>query len=280
MDSLSALYVVNWTGTGTDIMQRPASRRLWMAGGLTAAVAGQARDQQAGAEDPPRLGLIGLGNRSRTHLRAYDDLGNVEVAALSDIQSDRMRAARRGSLQFARRNAVRRIAGSDPQPLDLGIGVPEGPSMEVQMYRDFFRAVHERSQPALHLDFVIEAAKLAYAAWTSIDERRIVRNADFAGLPKARSKPTPRRSWCCPVASATRVSAWDIRSGCERACQRSDLQLLRPCCIRAAKSGSDRPQSDAKRPAFLVLYTLAVEASAFNANRIPLQHHRGRPEAA
>ncbi len=90
-------------------------------------------------------------------------------------------AGSRGSLQFDRRNAVLRIDGSDPEPLDLGAGDPEGSSMEVQMYRDFFRAVREGSQPALHPDFVIEATKLAYAAWTSIDERRIVTDADFLG---------------------------------------------------------------------------------------------------
>ena len=86
----------------------------------------------------------------------------------------------RGSLQYDRQAAVLRTGGSDPRELDLGMSTSAGPSMEVRMYRDFFRAVRERSRPAVDADFAIAASKLAYAAWMSIDGRRIVTDADFS----------------------------------------------------------------------------------------------------
>ena len=86
----------------------------------------------------------------------------------------------KGSLQYDQHTATVRVAGARPRELDLGSEEPGGLSMEAQMYRDFFRAVRERSVPALNAEFAIEATKLAYAAWTSIDERRIVTDADFA----------------------------------------------------------------------------------------------------
>ncbi len=84
-----------------------------------------------------------------------------------------------GSLQYDRQSATVRANGSEPRDLDLGDRTNH-PSLEVQMYEDFFRAVQQRSQPALNAEFAIEASKLAFAAWTSIDERRIVTDADFA----------------------------------------------------------------------------------------------------
>ena len=86
----------------------------------------------------------------------------------------------KGSLQYDQQTATVRVAGASPRVLDLGPEESAGPSMEAQMYTDFFRAVRERSVPALNADFAIEATKLAYAAWMSIDERRIVTDADFA----------------------------------------------------------------------------------------------------
>lgn len=375
-------------------MQGDFSRRTLLAGGLAATGSRRATGQDAGTGQPPRIGVIGLGNRSRRHLGAYEELDDVEVAALSDIQSDRMRAARqgpaanaemytdyreliadsrvqavaitapnylhaemaiaalragkdvllekpigldyaeavevaraaretgrvlaigmqryfkvahrriidavlagqigtpylfslneyrgdwnprtwrwpdprtgksipwrhlrslagssllefsvhsyaflyemigrpltycaatggamhwperttednisviaeygdmrlqhtysgcapgavwhmtitgsKGSLQYDQRTATVRTSGSDPRELDLGPASREGLSMEAEMYQDFFAAIQTGSQPALNAQFAIEATKLAYGAWTSIDERRIVTDRDFA----------------------------------------------------------------------------------------------------
>ena len=89
-------------------------------------------------------------------------------------------AGSEGSLQHDRRAGVVRIHGANARELDLGGPDRSGPSMEAQMYLDFFRAIRDGTQPALNVRFAIEASKLAYAAWTSIDERRIVTDDDFA----------------------------------------------------------------------------------------------------
>ncbi len=85
----------------------------------------------------------------------------------------------KGSLQFDQRTAIIRRSGANPRELDLGSGQPGGRSMEASMYEDFFRAIRDDSEPALNAKFSIEATKLAYAAWTSIDERRIVTDKDY-----------------------------------------------------------------------------------------------------
>ena len=86
----------------------------------------------------------------------------------------------KGSLQHDFRTATIRAIGTEPRNLDLGPPSRQGLSMEAEMYRDFFEAIREGSQPALNARFAIEASKIAYAAWTSIDERRIVTDKDFA----------------------------------------------------------------------------------------------------
>ncbi len=85
-----------------------------------------------------------------------------------------------GSLQYDRRSGLARIRGANARELDLSGDDGRGPSMEAQLYRDFFRAIREGSEPALNVEFAIETSKLAYAAWTSIDERRTVTADDFA----------------------------------------------------------------------------------------------------
>ena len=85
----------------------------------------------------------------------------------------------RGSLQYNRKEIVVRVDDKEPRKLDPG-GDQERSSKEVQMYREFFRSVRDRSQPALNPEFAIEASKLAYAAWLSIDEDRFVTAQDFA----------------------------------------------------------------------------------------------------
>ena len=85
-----------------------------------------------------------------------------------------------GSLQYDRQVATVRVAGSEARELDFDEAAAQ-PSAEAQMYQDFFRAIRSGSQPALNAEFAIEASKLAFAAWTSIDERRVVTEADFAG---------------------------------------------------------------------------------------------------
>ncbi|MDE0102761.1 MAG: Gfo/Idh/MocA family oxidoreductase [Bryobacterales bacterium] len=85
-----------------------------------------------------------------------------------------------GSLQYDFRGmAIVRAQGaaetnllSEPTPAGQG-------SLEAQMYQDFFRAVRERDKPLLNAEFSIEASKIAYGAWLSIDERRIVTDRDF-----------------------------------------------------------------------------------------------------
>ncbi len=89
-------------------------------------------------------------------------------------------AGSKGSLQFDQRNAIIRRTGASPQELDLGADQPGGRSMEALMYEDFFQAIRDGAEPALNAEFSIEATKLAYAAWTSIDERRIVTDKDYA----------------------------------------------------------------------------------------------------
>lgn len=88
-------------------------------------------------------------------------------------------AGDKGSLQYDRRKAVVRAAGSPPRELDLS-GSADGLSNEARLYRDFFRDVRSRSQSALNPGFAVEASKLAYAAWMSIDENRFVTDKDFA----------------------------------------------------------------------------------------------------
>ena len=84
-----------------------------------------------------------------------------------------------GSLQYDRQSAVVRVNGGEPRELDLGDG-SNHPSTEAQMYRDFFLAIQNRAQPVLNAEFAIEVSKLAFAAWISIDERRVVTDEDFA----------------------------------------------------------------------------------------------------
>jgi hypothetical protein len=48
------------------------------------------------------------------------------------------------------------------------------------MYRAFFESVRTRKPPPLNPDFALEATQLAYAAWMSIDQGRIVTGKDFA----------------------------------------------------------------------------------------------------
>ena len=88
-------------------------------------------------------------------------------------------AGDRGSLQYDRKEIVVRVDGKEPRKLDPG-GAQEQASKEAQMYREFFRSVRDRSQPALNPEFAVEASKLAYAAWLSIDEDRFVTDQDFA----------------------------------------------------------------------------------------------------
>lgn len=88
-------------------------------------------------------------------------------------------AGDRGWLQYDRRSAKFKIGGGDVTDLELPRG-ERGGSNEAQMYRDFFEAVRTRKQPVLNADFAIEATKLAYAAWMSIDHNRFITDADFA----------------------------------------------------------------------------------------------------
>ena len=68
------------------------SRRTLMATGLAATTTGKLTAQGGN----PKLGVIGVGQRARRHLRADQELVDVEVVALCDIQADRMRSARNG----------------------------------------------------------------------------------------------------------------------------------------------------------------------------------------
>ena len=66
------------------------SRRAMMAAGVAALGAAQLSGQNGA---PPKLGVIGAGKRARRHLRVLSEIEGVEVAALCDVEADRMRAA-------------------------------------------------------------------------------------------------------------------------------------------------------------------------------------------
>lgn len=51
---------------------------------------------------------------------------------------------------------------------------------EIQLYRDFFKCVRDRSQPVLGPEAAMEPAKIAFAADISIAQNRIVTAKDFA----------------------------------------------------------------------------------------------------
>ena len=105
-------------------MQGDLSRRVLLAGGLGTTAAPHSEGQTGEAGKPPRIGLIGLGNRSRRHLGAYEELGDVEVSALSDIQSDRMRAARRGTAANAEMYTDYRELIADSRVQAVAIAAP------------------------------------------------------------------------------------------------------------------------------------------------------------
>ena len=86
---------------------------------------------------------------------------------------------RNGPLQYDRRSSTVHVTGPGSRDLDIGLDGPGGPSMETEMYRDFFRSIREGSQLTLIMDFAIETTKIDYSAWTIIDERRIVPDVDF-----------------------------------------------------------------------------------------------------
>ena len=86
-------------------------------------------------------------------------------------------AGDRGSLQYGDKATVRRD-GEEPFDLDLSDDGQLG--NEAQLYREFFENVRTRKQSPLNPDFALDAAMIAYAAWMSIDENRIISDKDFA----------------------------------------------------------------------------------------------------
>jgi len=66
-----------------------------------------------------------------------------------------------------------------PAPLKVAEDI-SSESAEVQMYREFFQNVRDRTQSPLRPEVALEPAKIAYAAEMSIAERRIVTAKDFA----------------------------------------------------------------------------------------------------
>lgn len=86
----------------------------------------------------------------------------------------------KGSLQYNRRDRTVEILGEHGRDLVLESRGADPASTEAAMYEDFFQAIREGTEPVLNARFAIEATKLAYAAWISIDERRVVTEADFA----------------------------------------------------------------------------------------------------
>lgn len=66
------------------------TRRTVLAAGLGAAAAASQFAEK------PKLGMIGLGNRAQRHLGALKTMADVKIAALCDIQAERMRAAQNG----------------------------------------------------------------------------------------------------------------------------------------------------------------------------------------
>ncbi|MEZ5393659.1 MAG: Gfo/Idh/MocA family oxidoreductase [Bryobacterales bacterium] len=83
-----------------------------------------------------------------------------------------------GTLDYDRKTATVRVEDKKPFALDLKSDNTD--SNEEEMYRGFFEAVRTRRPPPLNPDFALEATKLAYAAWMSIDQGRIITDKDFA----------------------------------------------------------------------------------------------------
>ncbi|MFB3826346.1 MAG: Gfo/Idh/MocA family protein [Bryobacteraceae bacterium] len=66
-----------------------------------------------------------------------------------------------------------------PQAVEAPPGISREDA-EIQLYRDLFKSMRDRSQPALGPDAAMEPAKIAFAAEISITENRIVTARDFA----------------------------------------------------------------------------------------------------
>lgn len=77
---------INWE---TGITMSTSIHRRRLLGAAAASALGGAAAQTA---EPFRIGLIGNGNRSTAHVRAYLNLPEAKVVALSDLQSDKMAA--------------------------------------------------------------------------------------------------------------------------------------------------------------------------------------------
>ena len=84
----------------------------------------------------------------------------------------------KGTLDYDRKTATLRPEGEKASALSLPR--PSEDSSEEAMYRAFFESVRTRKPPPLNPDFALEATKLAYAAWMSIDQGRIITDKDFA----------------------------------------------------------------------------------------------------
>jgi hypothetical protein len=69
------------------------------------------------------------------------------------------------------------LSGRRAEPLAFTPKSTDAP--ETLMYREFFRNVQERTQSPIGPEVALEAAKIAYAADTSITGQRIVTARDF-----------------------------------------------------------------------------------------------------
>jgi predicted dehydrogenase len=69
------------------------------------------------------------------------------------------------------------LAGRRAEPLSFDAAGPDQP--EVEMYREFFRNVRDRTPSPIGPETALEAAKIAYAADMSISGQRVVTASDF-----------------------------------------------------------------------------------------------------
>ena len=75
-------------------MAFPTRRRFLAAAGFSASLLATAKLRAAGANERVRVAILGAGNQGRRHAESILSLSNVEIAAVSDVDAERLAAQR------------------------------------------------------------------------------------------------------------------------------------------------------------------------------------------
>ena len=75
-------------------MASPTRRRFLAAAGLSATLLAASKLRAAGANERVRVAILGAGNQGRRHAESLLSLPNVEIAAVSDVDAERLAAQR------------------------------------------------------------------------------------------------------------------------------------------------------------------------------------------